>query len=81
MAHLDQEPFFHMEKAWDDDDYAPDKIKFTKTTQKGSSKKSEVTPDNGERTIEWTIGVTVAEFRDAITETSSSRVAALRVRF
>jgi hypothetical protein len=62
MAHLEQEPFFTMVKAWDSDDYLPTKIKFSKTTTTGRTIKGEVTPDDGEKTIEFTIDCTVAEF-------------------
>ena len=64
MAHLEQEPFFTMAKAWDADDYLPAKQKFSKTTTGGRTIKGEVTPDDGERTIEFTIDCTVAEFEE-----------------
>jgi hypothetical protein len=65
MAHLEQEPFFTMAKAWDADDYLPAKVKFSKTTTTGRTIKSKVTPDDGERTIEITINCTVVEFKEA----------------
>ena len=64
MAHLEQEPFFSMAKAWDADDYMPAKQKFSKTTTAGRTVKGEVTPDDGEKTIEFTIDCTVAEFEE-----------------
>ena len=64
MAHLEQEPFFTMAKAWDADDYSPAKQKFSKTTTAGRTIKGEVTPDDSERTTEFTIACTVAEFEE-----------------
>ena len=64
MAHLEQEPFFTMVKTWDSDNYLPTKQKFSKTTSTGRTIKGEVTPDDGEKTIEFTIDCTVAEFKE-----------------
>ena len=71
MAHLEQEPFFTMAKAWDADDYLPAKVKFSKTMTTGRTIKSEVMPDDGERTIEYTIDCTVVEFDSGVTPNSS----------
>ena len=51
MAHLEQEPFFIMAKAWDADDYLPAKQKFSKTTTGGRTIKGEVTHDDGEKIL------------------------------
>jgi len=51
MAHQEQESFLTMEKAWDSDEYLPTKQKFGKTISTGRTIKGEVTPDDGEKTI------------------------------
>ena len=61
MAHLERPAFFGLDKAWNSESRLPDKIRFEKGNPK---KKGEVTPDNGDYGLEFTIGVTLREFND-----------------
>ena len=61
MAHLERKPFFTLKKEWDNESLFPSKIKFEKGDPK---KKGEVTPDSGDYGVEFTIGVTIAEFKN-----------------
>ena len=65
MAHLEREPFFTLNREWSDHDHHPEKIKFKKDQgrEKGTVSGT-VSPDHGKNGIEWTIGVTLTEFKE-----------------
>ena len=63
MADLDIDPFFTLERAWDDDDI-PDAISFERTLDNNKRLKDRVVPDNGEKTIEFFYDVTLAGFNE-----------------
>ena len=65
MAHLDRKPFFTLRKEWTPESHLPSRIKFERDNPK---KKGEVTPDSGDYGVEFTIGVTLKEFRAMQTE-------------
>ena len=65
MAHLDRKPFFTLRKEWTSESHLPSRIKFERDNPK---KKGEVTPDSGDYGVEFTIGVTLKEFRAMQTE-------------
>ena len=65
MAHLERDPFFTLNRDWSDHNHHPEKIKFKKDQgrEKGTVSGT-VSPDHGKNGIEWTIGVTLTEFKE-----------------
>ena len=69
MAYLERSPFFTLTKSWNPESRMPDKIRFERGNPTPlNKKKGEVTPDNGDYGLEFTIGVTLREFSDMETE-------------
>ena len=69
MAYLERNPFFTLTKLWNPESRMPDKIRFERGNPMPlNTKKGEFTPDNGDYGLEFTIGVTMREFRDMETE-------------